>query len=78
MIVEHPFGTIKRAMNGGYFITRGMESAKAESSLMLLSYNLKRVINILGVSELLRKIVELRGYFLYQIEKRSTLLKFSY
>lgn len=56
MIVEHPFGTVKRTMNAGYFLTRGLESVKAETDLIFLAYNMKRVINILGVSEIIRRI----------------------
>jgi hypothetical protein len=52
-IVEHPFGTIKRWMDQGYFLTRGLEKVRGEMSLTILVYNLKRVINILGVQELI-------------------------
>jgi hypothetical protein len=51
---EPPFGTIKRAMNQGYFLMRGLNKVGAEMSLTVLSYNLKRAINILGV----RKLIE--------------------
>ena len=50
---EPPFGTIKRALNQGYFLTRGLSKVGAEMSLTVLSYNLKRVINILGVKKLI-------------------------
>ncbi|QNO15257.1 IS1182 family transposase [Alkalicella caledoniensis] len=60
MIVEHPYGTIKRTMNAGYFLTRGMDSVTTETALVLLAYNFKRVINIIGVKELLRILVALR------------------
>lgn len=63
MIVEHPFGTIKRAMNCTHFLTRGLESVGTETALIMLSYNLKRVINILGVSKLVEKITQLRAIF---------------
>ena len=53
-LAEHPFGTIKRAMNQGYFLLRGLTKIGTEVSLTILAYNLKRVINILGV----RKMVE--------------------
>lgn len=52
-IVEHPFGTIKRWMDQGYFLTRGLETVRGEMRLTILVYNLKRVINILGVQELI-------------------------
>jgi len=48
-LAEHPFGTIKRVMNQGYFLMRGLTKVGAETSLTILAYNLKRVINILGV-----------------------------
>jgi hypothetical protein len=69
MIVEHPFGTIKRTMNAGYYLTRGMESVEAETALIMLSYNIKRAINIIGVKELIRKIRSLRTIFLPHIQK---------
>jgi transposase len=55
-IVEHPFGTIKRWMDQGYFLTRGLEKVRGEMSLTILVYNLKRVINILGVQELIAAV----------------------
>jgi transposase len=48
-LCEHPFGTIKRSLNAGYFLTKGLKKVRAEMSLSVLVYNLKRVINILGV-----------------------------
>ncbi len=55
-IVEHPFGTIKRAMNQGYFLMRGLEKVGAETSLTVLSYNIKRVVNIIGVKKLIAAV----------------------
>lgn len=52
-IVEHPFGTIKRHMNAGYCLLKGRENVQGEFSLSFLAYNLKRVINIIGVKELI-------------------------
>lgn len=53
-LAEHPFGTMKRAMNSGYFLMRGIKKVGAEMSLTVLGYNIKRVMNILGV----RKMIE--------------------
>jgi transposase len=53
-IVEHPFGTIKRHMGYTYFLRRGLESVQAEAGFIFLAYNLRRMINIIGVKELLR------------------------
>lgn len=55
-IVEHPFGTMKRHLGYTYFLTRGLVSVGAEMSLICLAYNLKRLIKIKGVKELIRLI----------------------
>ena len=49
-LIEHVFGTIKRAMGHTYFLTKGSEKVSTEASLMVLSYNFKRVISIMGVA----------------------------
>ena len=56
-IVEHPFGTIKRNMDAGYCLTRGLKSVNGEFSLTFLAYNFKRAINILGAKKLIENIV---------------------
>lgn len=53
---EHPFGTIKRGMYADHLLTRGIQSANGEFSLVFLAYNMKRVINILGVMSLIKAI----------------------
>ena len=58
MIVEHPFGTIKRSWGAYYLLTRRLPSVTAEISLTYLAYNLKRVINILGVKEIIARLRE--------------------
>ena len=50
---EHPFGTIKSWMGATHFLTRTLEKVRTEMSLQVLAYNLKRVMNILGVTGLL-------------------------
>lgn len=55
-MVEHPFGTIKRTMNFYYLLTRGFKNVRGEISMAFFSYNLKRVINIMGVSRLIEAI----------------------
>jgi len=56
MIVDHPFGTIKRGLGITYFLTKGLPSVKMEASLAFLAYNMKRVINILGVKKIIRRL----------------------
>jgi transposase len=57
-LVEHPFGTIKRAWGFSYFLTRGTENTRTESLLHFLVYNMKRAINQIGTA---RIAAELRG-----------------
>jgi len=55
-LVEHPFGTMKRAMNAGYFLCKGLEAVRAEFSLTVLAYNMKRVLNIMSMKELMQAV----------------------
>jgi transposase len=55
-IAEHPFGTMKWLMGHPRFLVRGLLKAKTELALGVLSYNLKRVIAILGVPALLQAL----------------------
>lgn len=60
MIVEHPFGTIKRGWGAYYFLTKRKISVTGEIALSYLVYNLKRVMNIIGIEEFLRRLKERR------------------
>lgn len=55
-LVEHPFGTIKRGMSQGYFLLKGMKKVVAEMSLTVMAYNIKRVLNLLGVQEMIKAV----------------------
>ena len=57
--VEHPFGTLKRWMGAEHFLMKGLHNVGTEMSLHVLAYNLKRVINILGVEGLLQALCAL-------------------
>lgn len=46
-VVEHPFGTLKRWFGWDHFLMRGFQKVRGENALMVLGYNLTRVINIL-------------------------------
>ena len=43
-------------MNAGYFLCKGLEAVRAEMSLTVLAYNMKRVLNIVGVVELMKAL----------------------
>ena len=55
-INEHIFGTIKRKWGYNYTDLIGLEKVNGEHSLIMLVYNIKRSINILGVPDLLAKL----------------------
>jgi transposase len=55
-IVEHPFGTVKHTMNGYYFLLRTRRKVRTEMALLFLGYNLKRVYNVLGFSEMMARL----------------------
>jgi transposase len=52
-LVEHPFGTMKRWWDAGYFLRRGLEKVRTEFSLTVLAYNLRRVLNLVEMPRLL-------------------------
>ncbi len=54
--VEHPFGTIKAWMGATHFLTKTLERVSTEMSMHVLAYNMKRVINLMGVRELIQAI----------------------
>jgi len=51
--VEHAFGTLKAWMGATHFKTRTLKQVGTEMSLQVLAYNLRRVIEILGVRPLI-------------------------
>jgi transposase len=51
--VEHPFGTIKSWMGATHFQMRTLKKVATEMALHVLAYNLKRVMNILGIGPLI-------------------------
>ena len=55
-IIEHCFGTIKRSLGYDYFLCRGMRQVTTEVNLTVLAYNLKRVMNLIGVPKLVEAV----------------------
>ncbi len=54
--VEHPFGTLKAWMGATHFKMKTLKHVGTEMALHVLAYNIKRVIGILGVRELIQAI----------------------
>jgi len=51
--VEHPYGTIKHWMGHTHFQMRTLDRVSTEMSLHVLAYNMKRVMNIMGIATLM-------------------------
>ena len=60
-IVEHPYGTIKRQWGFDHILTKEtMERASADIGFIFTAYNLRRIINIVGIKrfrEYLKSII---------------------
>ena len=54
--VEHPFGTLKGWMGATHFLTKTLDRVSTEMSLHVLSYNMKRMINIVGIRAMMEEI----------------------
>ena len=68
-IVEHPFGTIKRQWGFNYIMTKKYKKrAEADVGLIFTTYNLRRIINILGFKALQSYLKKLCTYFFEYFE----------
>lgn len=54
--VEHPFGTIKAWMGATHFRMRTLKNVRTEMAFHVLAYNIKRMINLMGIRGLLAAI----------------------
>ena len=55
-ICEHPFGTIKRQWGYTYTLMKGLQKVNGEMNLIMLVYNIKRTLSILGFEKMLKAI----------------------
>ncbi len=58
-IVEHPFGTIKRQWGMDHILLKGIKKNNGEFGLIYFTYNFRRVMNILGYNELMKRLQKL-------------------
>lgn len=56
-ICEHPFGTIKRQWGYTYTLMKGLKKVNGEMNLIMLVYNMKRTLSILGFEKMLAAIL---------------------
>ena len=54
--VEHPFGSLKAWMGATHFLTRTLDKVRTEMSLLVLAYNIKRMIKIFGAGPLMAAV----------------------
>src|SRR5262245_20683941 len=54
--VEHPFATMKMRMGATHFLCTTLPKVAAEMALCVLTYNLTRVLNIVGVEKIMEAI----------------------
>jgi transposase len=54
--VEHVFGTLKFWMGSAHFLMKTLKHVGTEMSLHVLAYNLQRVMNILGIADMMKAI----------------------
>ena len=52
--MEHVFGTLKSWMGATHLLTKTLPCVSTEISLHVLAYNLKRVMQILGIGPLMQ------------------------
>jgi len=55
-LAEHPFGTIKRWFGYTHFLLKGLAKVRCEWSLTTLTYNLKRVLNLVSFEKLMAAV----------------------
>ena len=52
--IEHVFGTLKHWMGSTHFLTRRLQNVGTEMSLLVLAYNFKRLLKVLGMAKTMK------------------------
>ena len=74
-IVEHHFGTIKRQWGFNYIITKhGLSGSSSDFGFAMVAYNLKRLVNIIGVNELKQYMGSIAQLFYLKIARLKPFL----
>jgi len=63
-ITEHQFGTLKRQWGFTFTLMKGKENVLSEVNLMMICYNLRRLMSIFSIDDLKNKLKELVVLFL--------------
>jgi radical SAM protein with 4Fe4S-binding SPASM domain len=75
-IIEHPFGTIKRAWGYNYTLLKTKQKVTGEFALIYLCYNLRRVSSILGIKGLIDALKTMKSNLIQHIIALIRLLNF--
>lgn len=67
-IVEHPFGTMKRSWGFDYILTKKTKKhASADVGFMFIAYNMKRIMNIVGIDQLIEILSTILSEFVSKL-----------
>jgi len=67
-ITEHQFGTLKRQWGFTYVLMKGKENVLSEVNLMMICYNLRRLMSIFSINDLKNKLKQLVAIFLPKMD----------
>jgi transposase len=75
-INEHVFGIIKRQWGFDHTLMKGLKKVDAETGMIFTAYNFRRIINILGIKNFIRKMRKAPGFLFFRlIGALTTVLK---
>jgi len=74
-ITEHQFGTLKRQWGFTFTIMKGKENVLSEVNLMMICYNLRRLMTIFSIETLKTKLKRLVAMFLSVIAQFKAVLR---
>ena len=75
-ITEHQFGTLKRQWGFTFTLMKGKQHVLSEVNLVMICYNLRRLISIFGVNGLKNRLKGLVAYFFQSYEAFLAFLSF--
>lgn len=74
-VTEHQFGTLKRQWGFTYTLMKGKENVLSEVNLIMICYNLRRLMSILDKNDLKRRLEDLILDFLMQFDANKLILR---
>jgi transposase len=74
-ITEHQFGTLKRQWDFSYTLMKGIEHVLTEVNLMMMVYNLRRLMSIVELNELKSRLKNLVLWFLAKYSHNRAFLR---